>query len=291
MRAPLFLGVDGGGTRCRARICDADGNVLGEGVAGAATMRLGLTRVFAEIQRACEQALAAAGLAAGDIGRLHAGLGLAALVTPKDREQLDQFAHPFASLVAETDAYISCLGAHAGRDGAVLILGTGSCGCAFVKGATLTLGGWGFELADQASGAALGRAALRQSLWAFEGVRPATALSRAVMARFHDRPEQAVRWAYQAQPRDYAELAPLVFEYAADQDALAQSLVGEIADDTATLIRTLVNKGAPSVVLRGGLAAPLTPFLADDVQALLSEAKGDALDGALRMIRRHHETR
>ena len=38
---PLFAGVDGGGTGCRARIQDAEGRLLGTGIAGPAALRLG----------------------------------------------------------------------------------------------------------------------------------------------------------------------------------------------------------------------------------------------------------
>ena len=46
MSGRLFLGIDGGGTRCRARLCDDAGRTLGEGTAGAANVRLGLERAF-----------------------------------------------------------------------------------------------------------------------------------------------------------------------------------------------------------------------------------------------------
>ncbi len=39
----LFAGVDGGGTGCRARIQDAEGRLLGTGIAGPAALRLGST--------------------------------------------------------------------------------------------------------------------------------------------------------------------------------------------------------------------------------------------------------
>ncbi len=39
---PLFLGIDGGGSKCRARLCDGAGRALGEGEAGAANVALGL---------------------------------------------------------------------------------------------------------------------------------------------------------------------------------------------------------------------------------------------------------
>jgi len=39
---PLFIGVDGGGTGCRARIEDASGSLLGTGIAGPAAIRIGI---------------------------------------------------------------------------------------------------------------------------------------------------------------------------------------------------------------------------------------------------------
>ena len=38
----VLLGVDGGGTRCRARLADVAGKTLGEGLAGPANIRHGL---------------------------------------------------------------------------------------------------------------------------------------------------------------------------------------------------------------------------------------------------------
>ncbi len=57
----LFAGVDGGGTGCRARIEDAGGRVLGSGIAGPASLRLGVERAVVEVEKACRAALAADG--------------------------------------------------------------------------------------------------------------------------------------------------------------------------------------------------------------------------------------
>ena len=43
----LLLGVDGGGTRCRARLATPAGDVLGEGAGGPANIRFGLEESFA----------------------------------------------------------------------------------------------------------------------------------------------------------------------------------------------------------------------------------------------------
>lgn len=286
MAHKLYLGIDGGGTRCRARICNNRGVTLGEGLAGSANTRLGLELVFDEIRSACEQALSAAGLDNAMIRQLHAGMGLAGLALASEHEKLRHYPHPFASMIAENDAYIACLGAHSGQDGAILILGTGSCGCGIVGNHTFTVGGWGFQLGDQGSGASLGHQAIRYALWAHEGVIPATPLSRAIMAMFGNSPEQAVLWSDQAVPRDYAALAPLVFEHRQRQDRLAKTLLDETAEAAAKLITALLNKGAPRVALLGGLADQLTPFLPASLQSNLVKPAGDALDGAVLMARR-----
>ena len=277
----LLLGIDGGGTHCRARIADIDGTILGEGEAGPANTRLGLALVFDEIEQATQQALHAAGLPPDTIHQLRAGLGLAGLNLYSEREKTRAYPHPFASIALASDAVIACLGAHKGQDGAVLILGTGSCGCAIVGGKPIMVGGWGLQLSDHASGAALGQAALRRSLLALERVIPATPLSRALMARFLDSPEQAVLWSNTAGPRDYAALAPLVFEYAAQDDPLALALLQKTASDATLLIEALRQRGAPNIALLGGLAEPLRPYLPKEIQAVLNTPQGDALDGAL----------
>src|SRR4029077_2258213 len=77
--AALFVGVDGGGTGCRARVEDADGRVLGTGIAGPAALRLGIDRALGEMEKACRGALEEAGLGSDGLNLLHAGVGLAGI--------------------------------------------------------------------------------------------------------------------------------------------------------------------------------------------------------------------
>lgn len=285
-RNGLFLGIDGGGTRCRARITDTAGTLLGEAVAGPANTRLGIERVFREIVAACEAALVQAGLPRSALGRLRAGLGLAGLNLASERVRIESHPHPFALVVAASDAHVACLGAHDGADGAIMIVGTGSAGYGIVGGRTLTVGGWGFNVGDQGSGAMIGRAAIRQSLLAHEEVLPPCPFIRAVMARFDNDPDKVVQWGDRATPRDYAALAPLVLEFADRDDPIALAIVTRAAADTARFLDVLVRAGATKVALVGGLAQSLTPHLPQQVQAILVEPKGDALAGALLMARR-----
>ena len=53
------------------------------------------------------------------------------------------YRHPFRNATITTDARAACVGAHRGRDGGIIIVGTGSIGWADVDGRQYRVGGWG----------------------------------------------------------------------------------------------------------------------------------------------------
>ena len=73
----LVIGVDGGGTGCRARVEDAAGHVLGSGTGGSAAVRLGIDRSMAAVEQACLAALADAKLPREAMAAMDAAIGLA----------------------------------------------------------------------------------------------------------------------------------------------------------------------------------------------------------------------
>lgn len=285
MAEALFVGVDGGGTSCRVRLRGADGALLGEGVGGPANVRLDPALVMNSILTASRTAAEAAGLSQENLRRAHAGLGLAGAGLKTACARLLAEPSPFASLVIETDAYAAWLGAHAGEDGAILILGTGSCGLAVVAGRQTYVSGWGAEVSDEASGNWIGRAAIRQSLWAYDGRAAATTLSDAIIARFGGDVEAVIAFATTAGPADYGRFVPLVLDHAGRNDPLALALVSQAAADAAQMILRLLAAGAPSVCLLGGLAGPLSPWLPPPIRDRLAPPRGDAMEGAILMAR------
>lgn len=281
----LVIGVDGGGTGCRARVEDGEGRVFGTGVGGPAAVRLGTERSMAAVLQACNAALAAAHLPGDALGTMNAAIGLAGLSRKGAVEQLTAFAHPFRSVCFVDDAVIACIGAHGGGDGGIVIIGTGSAGIARVKGRTIKAGGYGFPISDEGSGADLGLQALRLALRAHDGRISATDFTHAVMSGFGHDPFDAVAWMDRATATDYATLAPLVMRFANAGDRIAGNIVREAAGEIGALVNRLVEAGAPRIALVGGLAAHVQPWLSAEVQHLLSPARGDALDGALQLAR------
>lgn len=282
----LVIGVDGGGTGCRARLEDAAGHVLGSGTGGPAAVRLGIDRSMAAVQQACLAALADATLPREALATMDAAIGLAGVGRKGVVERLTAHPHPFRSVRFVEDATIACIGAHGGRDGGVVVIGTGSVGVALVDGRVVKVGGYGFPISDEGSGADLGLQAIRLALRAHDGRTVATDLTRQVMARFGDDPFEAVDWMDRATATDYATLAPLVIQCANDGDPVGRAIVREAARQVGDLVQRLVERGAPRVALVGGLASSFEPWLAPDVQSLLSPVQGDALAGALALARR-----
>ncbi len=281
----LLLAVDGGGTKCLARLFDADGALLGEGRAGSANVSYGIPEAFAALTGVAADALAKAGRPAGDLGRLHVGAGMAGLNINAVARAFHAQPHPFASLRATGDAHTACLGAHLGGDGAIIIAGTGSC-CFLISGGTARpIGGWGFLTSDHGSGAQLGLAAVRAALLADDEFTPSSPLAGALIAHLGGDPHAVKGWADTAGAAGFAALAPIVLEHAAAGDWLGRELVAVIAADVARMIRAMTARGAAKISLVGGLAAPIMPWLDEAARAALSPPEGDSLDGALMFLR------
>lgn len=284
MTGPYFLAVDGGGTTTRARLCDESGRVLGEGLSGSSNLTLGTEITGPAIAAAGDAALQAAGLTVEARRLVRAGMGLSGANVPALAEGILAFPFGYQAIAVTSDAVTACLGAHEGKDGGILILGTGSQGLALVGGKETAVGGWGFALSDDASGAILGRAALRMAILSIDALAPSSDLTRLVLARFHDDPSEAVLWSKTATPRDYGNFAPLVFN-AAGLDAVADHLIAGAVGSIVAMLDRLIHLGAPKIALMGGLAAPYRPFLPVRYDDILITPKGTALDGAFTLAK------
>src|SRR5260370_21479950 len=168
----LLVGGDGGGTRCCARLSTLSGTTLAEAVAGPANIRYGMEKGFAAVFQAGTQCLTQAGLSTSDSARIVACLGLAGASEPSYRAAAQRHRHPYRDMVVTTDAHAACVGAHAGRDGAVIVVGTGSIGWAEVEGRQFRFGGWGLAVSGEGSRGRARTEALRPLLRAPRGPLP-----------------------------------------------------------------------------------------------------------------------
>jgi glucosamine kinase len=281
----LLLGVDGGGTQCRARLTAASGAALGEGTGGPANIRFGLQQSYTAILEATRQCLHEAGLGERDLPRIVACLALAGASEPTDLAAAQSYPHPFARLLVTADSHAACVGAHGGRDGGVIVIGTGTVGWAEVDGRHHRVGGWGLPVSDEGSGAWLGCEALRAVLWAHDGRIAPTDLLKTLFKRFQSDPHAIVRWATRASPRDFGSFAPLIVEHAAHRDPVAVELLRRAAAHVDALAERLVAFGAERLALVGGLAPHIARWLSAATERRLVAPAGDAVAGALQLAR------
>ena len=285
-RGALYLGVDGGGSRCRARIEDEYGTVLGEGGSGPATTRLGIDEAWRSIMRACAAAAEQAGLGREDFALMHAGIGLAGLGRRGAEAALKEIAHPFASVRFISDGLAACLGAHGGADGAIVVAGTGSIGVGLIGGRELRFGGYGFPISDEGSGADVGLQAIRLALRAADQRGETSPLLEEVLGAFDHDSSQAVAWSEQATATDYAAFAPMVLRHATQGDPIGRRIVERAADAIGDLLDVFLRHGIDRLSLVGGLSGPIAAWLTPDLRGRLTPPEGDAVAGALLVARR-----
>lgn len=268
----FLLGIDGGGTGCRAVLADRAGRVLGRGAAGPANVASDPEGACANILAASRMAIAAAGVAP-DLSGLAAGLGLAGANVASAADWL-RGALPFGRMRLETDAVTAAKGALGNGDGIVAALGTGSVFAIQSAGHLRCLGGWGLVLGDEGSGAWLGRAALARALKAVDGLVPMTPLLQGLL-HSHGGPSGVVAHARDARPADFATLAPAIMDSA---DPAAEAIRAMACADVRQVLAHLRAEAALPVTFIGGLGAIYAGLLADLPQR---PAQGTALDGAL----------
>ena len=270
---PLYLGIDGGGSKCRAVIVSSDQHILGEGLSGPANPLRGMKVATDSIISATQQALTCAGLAFNDMARLTVGAGLAGVNVPQYFQMFSDWRHPFKALHLTSDLHIACMGAHQGQDGAVIIVGTGSCGLAAVNGEIVEVGGHGFPYGDNGSGAWFGMQLLHHVLLSLDQLAAPTLMTDLLLQELGVSDSMGlVSHFMHATPTTYAKFAPLVFTAAEAGDATALRLVEQGAAFIAAIAARLLATKPPRLSFIGGLAHKLMPYLPASVQQQVTPA-------------------
>ncbi len=276
-----LVGVDGGGTSCRARIRTQEGLLVGEAKSGSANILLGIQVAMSSIIESITEAAYSGGLSESVFPQMHIGLALAGAEQKSAWHEFMKQRHPFASMTLNTDAYGACVGAHNGETGAIMIAGTGSCGIFLENGKQHVVGGREFPISDQGSGAIMGLHLIQKTLLSEDDIGIKTPLSEHVMAHFNHDADCIVEWSKSALPCDYGQFSPAIFRYAQSGDELAISLLKQTACDIEMFLVALHKKGANQICLMGSIAERMKLWLSPPVQQWIVEPQFDAIEGAL----------
>jgi glucosamine kinase len=292
---PILIGADVGGSKTAAGVSDG-GEVRARAEGPGAAVRPGRALASAAtIAEVVRRALAEMGRLSGDV----LVVGAAGAGRDPERDELRKAlrAENLAErVVVTTDIEIALAGAFAEGPGMVVSAGTGSISVGRDRhGKRSRIGGYGWQMGDEGSGYAIGRAALGAVSRAHDGRSPRTALTDRVLSASRSSDFDAlVRWAAGASPAEIAALAPHVLEIAASGDLLAQGIADYAARELSQLaicLLPVMDVEPPlRVALTGGLLSADGPLRRSVLQRL-NEEPGlrtiedpvDAVLGALRL--------
>ena len=292
MSGPVLIGVDGGGTRTSVAV-SRGGEIVGRAEGPGSAVRPGRSLVSATtIADVVRRALSSAGELMGDV--LVAGIAGAGRETEAREVQQALRGEGIArKVVVTTDIAIALEGALGDGAGIVLSAGTGSIAIGRdASGRQLRAGGYGWQMGDEGSGYAIGRAALGAVSRAKDCRGAETKLADRLLAATRSEDfDGLVRWTATAGPAEVASLASHVLAEAAGGDAVAAAIVHYAAEELAQLVASIRKQlgvaDVPAALAGGLLNDPTFRAAVSDRLAKqgLTAAPGavDALAGAIRM--------
>ncbi len=245
----LAAGIDGGATRTRAVLVRGDGTIAGFGSAGPSNFdNVGEETAGANIRDAVAAARRAAGELLPPVSSMF--LGMAGVVSHGDRETVRRMvrAHALAppdAVDVDHDIRIALAGGLEGREGIVLIAGTGSSTYGRRSDGRSHRTGWGFLLDDRGSGYWLGMQAMVAAVMEADGRGEVTELGRVVRTRFNFSDiDDILGVLYHARipVAEIASLAPDVIRSAQNGDRVAGEILSGGAREIGRMVEVVARR-------------------------------------------------
>jgi glucosamine kinase len=276
------FGVDGGGTGCRVGLADQQGHILSRCTGGPANIETSFSEAENNIVSTCKKALIKASLSESLLYDSYAVLGLAGSnMGDFDKKLTNRL--PFKKNLIVNDSAITLEGAIGPSDGCIAAIGTGSVYIGRVNGTVKQIGGWGFTLGDDGSGAKLGQNLLRTAIRCEEKLQKHSALTIQLMGEFNNKIINLVKASYDFKPKDFSNYAPLVFDFHLKGDKNAEEILrSEVEIIEKSIVSAGFNKSYPFCLL-GGLGTFYKPLIHSDFSDYLVEPLGDPVQGAINM--------
>lgn len=240
---PLFLGIDGGGTKTRCIVGD-EKSVLGAGSgSGSNIVRVGEACAQKSLAGAIHEACVSAGVSPQQIARTCAGLSGAADdgVASLAQRLLIEIVGGAIEVIGDMEVTLEA--AFGGEPGIVVIAGTGSI--AFgrnARGESARAGGWGRVVSDEGSGHWIGLKALSAALHSRDRGEDSDLLQRLLAALNLTTADDLVIYLNADPVRDYAGLFPAVLASAEAGDRSAAEVLAGAGSELGQLAHTLIHR-------------------------------------------------
>ena len=244
---PVFIGIDGGGTKTRAVAIDCDGKRIFETFGGCANVALlGADKTFDNLSTILvDIAGHLTGLEQRVVGIV---LGLAGISDGESKlrtallDKLDSL-NISDDIQLVNDGYTAWYGIDKGNPAIALISGTGSSSYALdAGGKTIVKGGMGHILSDEGSGYYIGLMGIRSAIRAEKRIETSTRLTRRVKEVFSLQSIDEAPYLI----RDHVEIAAFavhVHDAALAGDGTASGIIHQAAGELARLVEATWRDG------------------------------------------------
>lgn len=234
-----IIGIDGGGTKTKFTLFNESGEIVSE-TSGPSCHVLQSDKETAIhiLREGIKQ------LNPRDVSLISAGLagyGQNPLYRKKIEEICDEaFDTPY---ILHSDLETAFEGALDGRDGIVVIAGTGSIACSRKDGKTRRCGGWGMNLGDEGSAWHIAKMLLNEFTKQSDGRKAKTVLYEMVRRALNLKEDYeliaVMNDTVRGSRTETAKLAKTAYEAALAGDEAALSIYRRAADEIANMIKTL----------------------------------------------------
>ncbi len=285
-----FLGIDGGGSGTRVVVADSHKNILAEAHGAPSALGQGIEKSWSAIIEVASVCLGQITLGPIDLSECAMGIGISGANNPVWKEEFLRQNPGLALIEVDTDGFTTLLGAHGGRPGCVIAIGTGIVGVTLLpNGDRRTVGGWGFPSGDEASGSWFGLHAANYAQRVLDGRSKGGAFSKDVLKFCGSTQECFVAWLGQAGQFEYSKLAPLVFKHA-KKDRRAKKLLAEAAENVLMMSKALDPTKKLPLALCGRIGEAIQPYLPKELKKRIHKPLHNSAFGALQMIFRKRDS-
>lgn len=264
----LYAGFDGGGSKTACCLTDETGKLLGIGYGGPSNyLFCGREAAAQSVHDALAGAFAAAGLSQQPLTGAFVGSAAILLGHGSSHEAFFRECIETDALECDSDIVPVWFGGAHGKEAVVAIAGTGSIAYGCTAEGFFRVGGWGPILGDEGSGYDLGRQALQQAARMADGRMECDPPFLQALLHFYrvDTPHDLIAATKGDNYREkVASCTKAVFALAEAGCITALGLVERMAEELSLLCRTAERKTGKTelpVVLAGGLARPILPYL------------------------------
>ncbi|HAZ11601.1 MAG: hypothetical protein A2X86_17915 [Bdellovibrionales bacterium GWA2_49_15] len=279
-----FLGIDGGGSGTRIVVSGLDKKILAEAHGAPSALGQGIEESWRAIMQVSHVCLSRISSSPISLSECAMGVGISGANNPLWKTEFLQQNPGLGFILVDTDGFTTLLGAHGGKPGCVIAIGTGIVGVALLpNGERRTVGGWGFPSGDEASGSWFGLNAANYAQRVLDGRARGGAFSKDILKFCGSTPEGFVAWLGEAQQFEYAKLAPLVFKHA-KHDRRAKRLLVEAVENIILMSKALDPTGKLPLALCGRIGEAILPHLSGQFKKRVHKALHNSAFGALEMI-------